>query len=563
MFDIFEFLGIEVTSSQKTVQKAINSLDLKKKAALNNNAKYSKIRDWIFNERLNQEFLKYVNAIRLLRGANNNQNQMEDNLFDIFDFLGIEVTSSQKTVQKAINSLDLKKNAALNNNAKYSKIRDWIFNERLNQEFLNYVNNIRAQRGTNNNQTNTNQTHSDEPEEWIIFDDSDEPEEGVPFYIPVEPEPSKPPKPKPKPPKPPKPEPPKPPQPPKWQEILSNFIDKLQPFWALIKKVFSNNASPTLSFLLRPLIALNSTPFAYVVLSIIAISLAWLNPDIGTAKWQNISLSQIAHWSIPVLFFLYGLMCNFSDMDFRLSNFKFHILTQAGSMLIYPFFSVGIIVFTGLGFQDDESISLLCLGIFFLYALPSDLPLSHLLGYIVTPYWISLIVSASPDLGVKLDVDSIYTLLLYQMVVPIIGGAILRYLCNKFFQRHSRSLLFIFLLYQSIVILIIYTSFCNSFKHEMFTTIKISTILAIFVGMLVLYVVVNTILFCIYKTMLNEEDTGLALFNASNKSLVDGTVLSQILFVVPYMTGLLLLPLLLYHTLYITYDYIKNIESYR
>ena len=200
LFDIFKYLGIEVTNSQKTVQKAINSLDLKKKAALNNNAKYSKIRDWIFNERLNQEFLKYVNAIRLLRGANNNQNQMEDNLFDIFKYLGIEVTDDQETVQNAINRLNLNRKAALDNNAKYSKIRDWIFNERLNQDFLKYVDDIRLLRGAKNNQNqpDTNQTHSknngnsDGDEEWIIFyapefDDLDAQEEGVPDYVPEKP----------------------------------------------------------------------------------------------------------------------------------------------------------------------------------------------------------------------------------------------------------------------------------------------------------------------------------------------------------------------------------------
>lgn len=108
--------------------------------------------------------------------------------FDIFDFLGIEITDNLAAVQKALNDLPARKMAKLRKNPAFSKMRSFIFTKTATPDYLEYVQNIRNLRIKNKPQTNTNQrqnqtdTNQPRPEDINILSDPDKQKEWIRQY---------------------------------------------------------------------------------------------------------------------------------------------------------------------------------------------------------------------------------------------------------------------------------------------------------------------------------------------------------------------------------------------
>ena len=70
---------------------------------------------------------------------------MENNqpLFDIFEFLGIEITDNLERVQKAIDDLPAAKMAELRKKPEFSSMRKFLYTKKASNEFLSYVQDIR------------------------------------------------------------------------------------------------------------------------------------------------------------------------------------------------------------------------------------------------------------------------------------------------------------------------------------------------------------------------------------------------------------------------------------
>ena len=64
-------------------------------------------------------------------------------LFDIFEFLNIEITNDLESVQKAIDALPANKIADLKKNPGFSELRTFLFAKTRTPAFLEYVENIR------------------------------------------------------------------------------------------------------------------------------------------------------------------------------------------------------------------------------------------------------------------------------------------------------------------------------------------------------------------------------------------------------------------------------------
>ena len=302
----------------------------------------------------------------------------------------------------------------------------------------------------------------------------------------------------------------------------------------------------------------------FIVLLFTAIFLAWLYPEPGAVKWHGVSLSDVAHWGASVIFFLYGRRLNWSEIYSGLSNYRLHLVTQSGVCIIFPLVVLPMTYYFGR--QPDGTISTLWLGIFFLSALPSTVSssvvmvniakgnvpgaifnasISSLLGVFITPLWMSIFVNAQSGSGRELY--SIFISLIIQVIVPIVAGVSLNRYWGNFARTHKKLLS---KCDQSVIILIVYTSFCSSFKEGQFSTLSTPTLFALSAGMIALFFVAYTIMGVICRALrFNREDTITALFCGSKKSLVHGAVMSQIILTDPAMAGILLLPTMLYHAL--------------
>ena len=205
------------------------------------------------------------------------------------------------------------------------------------------------------------------------------------------------------------------------------------------------------------------------------------------------------------------------------------------------------------------------LGIFFLAALPStvsssvvmtniargnvpaaifDASFSTLLGVFITPLWMRIFVDAETGgrgFGVVL------LSLTAQAILPIILGVLANRRWGEFSRRNEKRLR---KFDQGTIVLIVYTSFCNSFAEKMFDGLSGGTLFALSVGMVALFFVVFGIVYVVCRALrFSREDAVATLFCGSKKSLVHGVATSRVILSAPNMAGILILPTMIYHAL--------------
>ncbi len=284
---------------------------------------------------------------------------------------------------------------------------------------------------------------------------------------------------------------------------------------------------------------------------------AWLWPEGGTGQ-----LPELTGYGVSVIFFFYGLKLHPSKLKAGLGNWKLHALIQGSTFILFP-----LLVLAFRPAFQSESGQLVWLGIFFLSALPStvsssvvmvalvggNIPaaifnasLSSIAGVFLTPLWMGLILAGTS----VSDSDEIILKLFLQVLAPVAIGMLLNRYWGKFAEKHDKKLRYFD---QVVILLIVYTSFCESFERRMFDHFSAFDLAALCAGMAALFFLVYLIIGLVAKRLrLSPEDRICALFCGSKKSLVHGTVMVSVLFPGSEITGLLLLPLMLYHALQLT-----------
>lgn len=291
---------------------------------------------------------------------------------------------------------------------------------------------------------------------------------------------------------------------------------------------------------------------------LLAVLFAALLPGPGLVQ-EPVTLEEFAGYGVSGIFFFYGLKLNVRKLKQDLSNWKMHVLIQSITFVFFPVLILTIRPFFG-------SVSpVLWPGLFFLAALPStvsssvvmvslaggNIPgaifnasVSALLGVFITPLWIGGILQKEIP---SFDLTSAFLKLGWQVVLPVTIGILLNRSFGHFAEKHKKSLKFFD---QAIILLIIYTSFCKSFAGGVFKDMKIIELIQLSSGMLLLFFAVLGFSKSLAR-LLNFEpaDTITVMFCASKKSLVHGTVMAGVLFTGSPLSGVILLPIMLYHAL--------------
>lgn len=293
------------------------------------------------------------------------------------------------------------------------------------------------------------------------------------------------------------------------------------------------------------------------ILSLISVILfAGLFPNIGT-NTEIIDLKKISEYGITIIFFFYGVKLSPQKIREGLTNWKMHIVIQLATFIVFPI----LIILIKPVFSNIH----IWLSIFFVAALPSTVSssvvmvslakgnvpgaifnatISSLGGIFISPLLLSFFIIKS---NIDIDSGEILIKLLFQILVPMLVGILFHSKLKVFAESQSKKLK---VLDQSIVLLIVYTSFCTSFESGIFTTIKLSTIIYIFIGMGVLFCIVFLILKKISQLLhFSYADTVTTIFCGSKKSLIHGVVLSKVLFSGSILSGFILVPIMMYHSL--------------
>lgn len=294
------------------------------------------------------------------------------------------------------------------------------------------------------------------------------------------------------------------------------------------------------------------------VLSIIAvIIIAYIFPEWGSQE-SKIPINAISTVGISLIFFFYGLKLSPNKLKTGLKNWKLHVLVQLSTFLIFP-----LLVLLVHPFIQNEKQETIWLAFFFLAALPStvsssvvmvsiakgNIPaaifnasISGIIGIALTPLWMGLFVN---DIQTDFDFTVIYIKLILQIIIPVFIGLLLQRFIGNFVQKHNSKLT---LFDKSIILLIIYKSFSESFDGNIFSSVSILDLIAIFIGVIFLLLISFYLSgFLAKKLHLNNEDQITAQFCGTKKSLVHGTVFSKILFGNMVSIGIILLPLMLFH----------------
>ncbi|MFC5270106.1 bile acid:sodium symporter family protein [Adhaeribacter terreus] len=298
-------------------------------------------------------------------------------------------------------------------------------------------------------------------------------------------------------------------------------------------------------------------PFILILACVIILANFWPEPGIQEGPF---SLAELANYGVSFIFFFYGLRQEPEKLKAGLSNWKLHLLIHFTTFLLFP-----LLALLGKTLFETPDSEVLWLGIFFQATLPStvssavvmvsiaggNIPaaifnasISSMIGVFITPVWMGLFLNSASE---SFDLSQVFIKLIIQVIIPVFLGILLHRKLGKIAEKYRKQMRYFD---QTIILMIVYTSFSESFSRNMFAGFKIWDVILLSLGLIGFFVLVLFIVNLISKALhFNREDKITAMFCGSKKSLVHGTVMAKVLFVNSVNTGIILLPVMLYHTL--------------
>jgi sodium/bile acid cotransporter 7 len=135
--------------------------------------------------------------------------------------------------------------------------------------------------------------------------------------------------------------------------------------------------------------------------------------------------------------------------------------------------------------------------------------------------------------------------LLKWLVLPLTVGQLLRPWLGRWAQRHKPR---ISLVDRFIILLLVYTSFCDSFKQGVWSGNGAGQLLTIFFICVALFALVMLLMSAAAKAFgFSREDRIAAMFCGSKKTLASGVPMAKLIFGAHPGLGMILLPIMIYH----------------
>ena len=274
----------------------------------------------------------------------------------------------------------------------------------------------------------------------------------------------------------------------------------------------------------------------FIVGLILMIIAAYFYPDLEILMEGRL-MSTVISFGVALIFFFYGLKLSFHEVRAGLKNWKLHLSVQLFTFALFP---ILVLLFRPL--VQNQVQEQFWLSFYFLAALPSTVSSSVVMVVIAKGNIPAAIFNASMS-GL---IGELYLGLLLEVILPVLMGFVLQHYWRTWAKRNS-GLLAKF--DKGVILLIVYSSFAESFLSNVFQTIDPMYLLSLFIAVIVLFYGVYGIIFYLARHLLhfNREDQITAVFCGSKKSLTHGSVFAKFLFANDPRLGLLILPLMIYH----------------
>lgn len=290
---------------------------------------------------------------------------------------------------------------------------------------------------------------------------------------------------------------------------------------------------------------------------------AWIKPGIGM-DLNYIDLNLVINIGVILIFFFYGLKLDWVKMKAGMRNWKMHFAVQLTTFLLFP-----LLILPFYPLMKNTDYEILWLGMFFLAALPStvsssvvmvsiargNIPgaifnasISGIIGIVATPLWMSLFLIGQQT---GFDFSDVILQLILHIIVPVVAGLVLH---PYFVQLVNRYIHKIAAFDKFIILLIVYESFSRSFLSGIFSSVSWKALIGLCLAVVILFYVVLKITGILSKRLNFSRADGITLqFAGTKKSLVHGSVFGSVLFGSVTGAGILLLPIMIYHSYQLFY----------
>lgn len=290
---------------------------------------------------------------------------------------------------------------------------------------------------------------------------------------------------------------------------------------------------------------------------------AWIKPGIGM-DLNYIDLNLVINTGVILIFFFYGLKLDWVKMKAGMRNWKMHFAVQLTTFILFP-----LLILPFYPLMKNTGYEILWLGMFFLAALPStvsssvvmvsiargNIPgaifnasISGIIGIVATPLWMSLFLIGQQT---GFDFSDVILQLILHIIVPVVAGLVLH---RYFVQLVNRYIHKIAAFDKFIILLIVYESFSRSFLSGIFSSVSWKALIGLCLAVVILFYVVLKITGILSKRLNFSRADGITLqFAGTKKSLVHGSVFGSVLFGSVTGAGILLLPIMIYHSYQLFY----------
>jgi sodium/bile acid cotransporter 7 len=275
----------------------------------------------------------------------------------------------------------------------------------------------------------------------------------------------------------------------------------------------------------------------------------WLHPDV---------LNNIG---VALILFLQGLSMAVERMKAGAGNWRLHFIVQGFTFLIFPL--VGLLFYQVTRIVWPTEPSALRDGFLYLCVLPSTVStsvvltniargntpgaifnaaLSNILGVMLTPLLVRLLMQAS---GQNASFAPLLLKITLLTLVPFLVGMGVRPFVRKQVDANRQ---WTNIISNGVVLLIVYTAFCDSVETRLWQQYGIGLTLNVFAAVIVLFGAVSLLVWIASKAArLGREDFIAALFCSVKKTLAMGVPLAHLIFGANANLGLILLPIMFYH----------------
>ena len=292
----------------------------------------------------------------------------------------------------------------------------------------------------------------------------------------------------------------------------------------------------------------------------VAVGLAWLFPGPGS-EGGSLHPELVTKGGIALIFVLHGLALSFAALKAGALRWPIHLVVQATTFLAFPLLGIAALKLVGGRLPEG-----LRLGFFYLCALPSTVSssvamtatargnvpaavfnatASSLLGIVLTPLWMSWWTGGAGGHGLPLG--AVIGDLVKWLVLPLVVGQLARPWLGAWAGRHKTR---IGVVDRLTILLLVYTSFCDSVTMGVWSSQGTWELVATLAGAAALFGVVLAATWAACDALgFSAEDQAAAVFCGSKKTLASGVPMAQLLFAGDPRLGLILLPIMVYHPL--------------